>query len=82
MKTLRRLVLTAVLGAGALTSVAWGKTDSPPNFGAGNEYREHNNWRKHERREHRREERRERRGRKERRQHERRERHWHNYDWR
>jgi len=74
-KNLRRLVLTAVLGAGALTSVAWGATDAPRHVGVRDE------WRKHERREQR-EERRERRAREERREREWRERHWRNYDWR
>jgi hypothetical protein len=79
-KLLRKLMLTAVLGAGALTSVAWGD-DGYRYYGSRDEWRAHQREESRERRA--REERRER----ERREHERRERewrehHWHNNDWR
>jgi hypothetical protein len=79
-KLLRKLMLTAVLGVGALTSVAWG--DDGYRY-----YHERDEWREHQREEARerraREERREREWREhERREHEWREHHYRGYDWR
>jgi hypothetical protein len=75
-KLLRKLMLTAVLGAGALTSVAWGD-DGYRHYGARDEWRD---------RDHRRDEARERRAREEHREERRerqwREHHWRSYDWR
>lgn len=72
---LRKLMLTAVLGVGALTSVAWGD-DGYRSYGEPNEWREHRRDEARERRA--RQERRER----ERREQERRENHWRHYDGR
>lgn len=72
-KLLRKLMLTAVLGVGALTSVAWGD-DGYRYRGARDEWREHQRDEARERRA--REERREH----ERREHERREHEWRGYD--
>jgi len=69
-KLLRKLMLTAVLGVGALASVAWG--DDGYRY-----YNSRDEWRAHQR-----EEARERRAREERRERERREHHWRSYDWR
>jgi hypothetical protein len=79
-KLLRKLMLTAVLGVGALTSVAWG--DDGYRY-----YHDRDEWREHQREEARerraREERREREWREhERREHEWREHHYRGYDWR
>jgi hypothetical protein len=79
-KTLRKLMLTAVLGVGALTSVAWGDDGYRYNGGR-EEWREHQRVVARERRareEHRERERREH----ERREHEWREHHYRGYDWR
>jgi Ni/Co efflux regulator RcnB len=77
---LKRVVFTAVLGVGALASMAWGETDrrydSPRQ-----ELREHREVRENEWREQRRDDRRDR-VRDERREHEWRERHERNYEWR
>jgi len=72
-KLMRKLMLTAVLGIGALTSVAWGD-DGYRYHGARDEWREHQREEARERRA--REERRER----EWREHERREHHYRGYD--
>jgi hypothetical protein len=79
-KLLRKLMLTAVLGVGALTSVAWG--DDGYRY-----YNSRDEWRAHQREEARERRAREERRERERREHERRERewrehHWRNYDWR
>ena len=74
-KLMRKLMLTAVLGVGALTSVAWGNDGYRYN-GTRDEWREHQCDEARERRA--REERREH----ERREHERREHHDRGYDWR
>ena len=73
-KVLSRLVLTAVLGAGALTSMAWGETDVPRYVKVRDEGRDHRRDEARERRA--REQRRER---EERREREQREHHWHDY---
>jgi hypothetical protein len=69
-KTLRKLMLIAVLGVGALTSVAWGD-DGYRYYGARDEQREHQ-----------RQEAKERRAREERREHERREQERREHEWR
>ena len=74
-KLMRKLMLTAVLGVGALTSVAWGD-DGYRYYNTREEWREHQRDEARERRA--REERRER----EQRKHERREHQYHGYDWR
>lgn len=76
-KLLRRLVLTAVLGVGALASVAWAETDAPRYVGVRDEWRDHHRDEARERRA--REERRER---QERREREWREHHWRDRSWR
>jgi hypothetical protein len=79
-KLLRKLMLSAVLGVGVLTSVAWGDDGYRYN-GARDEWREHQREEARERRA--REERREHERREhERREHEWREHHWRGYDWR
>jgi hypothetical protein len=74
-KLLGKLVLTAVLGVGALTSVAWGD-DGYRYYNSRDEWRAHQRQGVRERRV--REERHER----ERREHERREREWREHQWR
>jgi hypothetical protein len=76
-KILRRLLLTVVLGAGALTSVAWGETDAPRIVSVRNEWRENRREEARERRA-----RELRRAREQRREREWREHHWRRYDWR
>jgi Ni/Co efflux regulator RcnB len=80
MMLLKRVVLTAVLGAGAFASLAWGETDRRYE-GPRQEQREHREVRENEWREQRRDDRRDR-AREERREHEWRERHERNYEWR
>jgi hypothetical protein len=74
-KLMRKLMLTAVLGIGALTSVAWGDDG----YGYQNARDE---WREHQREEARERQAREERREREWREHERREHHYRGYDWR